>query len=60
MLNEFVRYLEHPRSGAAAYNDMGLPWVPVRESVHARTLRRSDRKVPAVADAWTRLVRQLC
>ncbi|MFS0700318.1 TerD family protein [Cellulomonas sp. 179-A 4D5 NHS] len=60
ILQELIRYLEHPRSGAASFDDMGPSWVPVRESVHAGTLRPTDRKVPAVADSWTRLVRQLC
>lgn len=60
LLHELVRYLEHPRSGAATFDDMGPSWVPVREAIHAGTLRPSDRKVPAVADAWTRLIRQLC
>ena len=60
LIAELVRYLEHPRSGAATFDDMGAAWVPVRESIAAGTLRPSDRKVPAVADSWTRLVRHLC
>ncbi len=60
LLAELIRYLEHPRSGAASFDDMGQAWVPVREAIAAGTLRASDRKVPAVADAWTRLVRHLC
>jgi stress response protein SCP2 len=60
MLAELIRYLEHPRSGASGFEDMGAAWVPVREAVVAGTLRASDRKVPAVADAWLRLVRYLC
>ncbi|WP_104526016.1 TerD family protein [Blastococcus atacamensis] len=59
VLHEFVRYLQHPRSGVAGFDDMGQSWVPVRESVAAGTLRAGDRKVPAVVDAWIRLVRQL-
>lgn len=59
LLHEFIRYLEHPRSGAAGFDDMGSSWVPVREAVAAGTLRTGDRKVPAVVDAWTRLVRHL-
>jgi hypothetical protein len=59
LLHEFVRYLQHPRSGVAGFDDMGQSWVPVRESVAAGTLRAGDRKVPAVVDAWIRLVRQL-
>jgi stress response protein SCP2 len=60
LLAELIRYLEHPRSGASGFEDMGAAWVTVREAVAAGTLRASDRKVPAVADAWTRLVRHLC
>ncbi|WP_327006060.1 TerD family protein [Dactylosporangium sp. NBC_01737] len=60
ILSEFIRYLEHPRSGASGFDDMGAAWVPVREAAYAGTLRASDRKVPAVADAWLRLVRYLC
>ncbi|WP_273651711.1 TerD family protein [Cellulomonas fimi] len=60
ILAELIRYLEHPRSGAGTFDDMGPAWVPVREAIHAGTLRATDRKVPAVADTWTRLVRQVC
>lgn len=60
LIAELIRYLEHPRSGAATFNDMGPAWVPVRESIAAGTLRPSNRKVPAVATAWTRLVRHVC
>lgn len=59
ILAELIRYLEHPRSGAAAFDDMGAAWVPVRDAVVAGTLRPGDRKVPAVADAWLRLGRWL-
>ncbi|RHA43649.1 TerD family protein [Cellulomonas rhizosphaerae] len=60
ILSELISYLEHPRSGAADFHDMGPSWVPVREAIHAGTLRPSDGKVPAVANSWTRLVRQIC
>jgi stress response protein SCP2 len=59
MLGELIRYLDHPRSGAATFDDMGPAWVPVREAVVAGTLRAGDRKAPTVADAWLRLVRWL-
>lgn len=59
ILAELIRYLEHPKSGAAGFDDMGASWVPVREAVAAGTLRPSDRKVPAVAHSWQRLVRHL-
>lgn len=60
LLAELIRYLEHPRSGASGFDDMGPSWVPVREAVAAGTLRATDRKIAAVAEAWTRLVRHLC
>jgi stress response protein SCP2 len=60
LLAELIRYLEHPRSGACGFEDMGPGWVSVREAVAAGTVRANDRKVPAVADAWIRLVRQIC
>lgn len=60
VLHELIRYLEHPRSGATGFDDMGTGWVTVREAVAAGTMRAGDRKVPTVAVSWTRLVRQLC
>lgn len=60
LLHELIRYLEHPRSGAAGFDDMGQSWVPVREAVAAGTLRTSDRKIGAVLASWDRLVRHMC
>lgn len=60
VLSELVRYLQHPRSGASGFEDMGSAWVGVRESIVAGTLRPSDRKAPQVAASWDRLVRQVC
>lgn len=60
LLAELIRYLEHPRSGAAGFDDMGLGWVPVREAVAAGTLRPTDRKIDSVVASWDRLVRHLC
>ena len=60
LLAELIRYLEHPRSGAAGFDDMGAAWVPVREAVVAGTLRTTDRKTESVAAAWEKLVRHLC
>ena len=60
LLAELIRYLEHPRSGAAGFDDMGAAWVPIRESVAANTLRASDSKVAAVITSWEKLVRFLC
>ena len=60
VLGELIRYLEHPKSGAAGFDDMGSAWVPVRDAVLAGTLRAPDRKTEAVAAAWEKLVRHLC
>ncbi|WP_300019394.1 hypothetical protein [Pseudonocardia sp.] len=60
LLAELVRYLRHPRSGAAGFDDMGAAWVPVREAVAAGTLRATDRKIGQVTTSWEKLVRHLC
>ena len=57
ILGELIRYLEHPRSGAMEFTDMGPAWVPMREAVAAGTLRPSDAIVPEVAGRFDALVR---
>ncbi|WP_054813023.1 TerD family protein [Nocardia arizonensis] len=56
---EFLRYLEHPRSGATELLDMGRHWVAVRDGVTAGTLRAGDQKGAAVAERWVSLARHL-
>jgi hypothetical protein len=60
LLAELIRYLEHPRSGAAGFDDMGPAWVAVRDAVVARTLRPTDHKVGSVTTSWDRLMRHVC
>jgi hypothetical protein len=57
ILGELIRYLEHPRSGALEFDDMGGAWVPVREAVSAGTLRANDRTAPEVASRFDALLR---
>jgi len=57
ILGELIRYLEHPRSGALDFADMGATWVAVRESVAAGTLRSNDRGLPEVISRWEQLLR---
>ncbi len=57
ILGELIRYLEHPRSGAMEFSDMGPAWVPVREAISAGTLRPNDAVVPEVAGRFDALVR---
>ena len=57
VLGELIRYLEHPRSGALEFSDMGPSWVPLREAVGAGTLRATDVMASEVAGRFDALVR---
>jgi hypothetical protein len=60
ILGELIRYLEHPRSGAMEFSDMGEAWVATREAVRAGTLRASDKGVKEVAARFDALLRFAC
>jgi hypothetical protein len=60
ILGELIRYLEHPRSGALNFDDMGSSWVTVRESVSAGTLRLNDKGAAEVAARFDALIRFAC
>ena len=60
ILGELIRYLEHPRSGAMEFSDMGESWVPVRDAIKAGTLRASDKGVKEVAARFDALLRFAC
>jgi hypothetical protein len=60
ILGELIRYLEHPRSGALEFEDMGSSWVAVREAVVAGTLRSNDKGAAEVASRWDQLMRYAC
>ncbi|MEU4448636.1 hypothetical protein AB0K14_04830 [Actinosynnema sp. NPDC050801] len=57
ILGELIRYLEHPRSGTMAFEDMGPAWVALRESVQAGTLRATDPTAAGAALRFDALVR---
>lgn len=57
ILGELIRYLEHPKSGAMSFEDMGEHWVSVREAVNAGTLRASDKGVAEVVTRFDALIR---
>lgn len=57
ILGELIRYLEHPRSGALEFDDMGAAWVTVREAITAGTLRTTDKTAPEVAARFDALLR---
>ncbi len=56
ILGELIRYLEHPRSGALEFEDMGEAWVSVRNGVTAGTLRATDKGVDAVVARFDALM----
>ncbi|WP_213455877.1 stress response protein [Rhizomonospora bruguierae] len=60
ILGELIRYLEHPKSGALEFGDMGRAWVPVREAVSAGTIRANDPTVNEVAGRFDALLRYSC
>lgn len=57
ILGELIRYLEHPRSGAMEFDDMGEAWVSVRDAVAASTLRPTNKGVSEVAAQFDALLR---
>jgi hypothetical protein len=56
ILDELIRYLEHDRSGAVDFDDMGGSWVGVRNATANRTLRVSDPSAGEVAARFGQLV----
>ena len=57
ILGELIRYLEHPASGAMAFEDMGPHWVQVRNDAKDGTLRKIDEGVQDIAQRWDQLMR---
>lgn len=57
ILSELIRYLEHPKSGAIDFDDMGSSWVTVREAIKAGTLLATDAGAVDIAGKWEQLIR---
>lgn len=57
ILGELIRYLEHPRSGALEFEDMGPSWVSVRNAVADGTLRHTNPGATEVAGRFDALLR---
>lgn len=57
ILGELIRYLEHSRSGALEFEDMGESWTEIRDAVAAGTLRTNDKGLPSVAASFDALLR---
>jgi len=56
ILAEFIRYLEHHKSGAIDFDDMGPSWAHVRDRARAGTLHPQDGAAAAVTDKFGGLV----
>lgn len=56
ILGELIAYLDHEKSGASGFQDMGREWVTVRDGARQGTLRASDAGVRDVARRWEQLL----
>ncbi len=59
ILQELIRYLSDPRSGAVALESMGPSWIKVKDGARENTLRKTDPDVAALAARWDDLIRYL-
>lgn len=57
ILGELIRYLEHSRSGALEFDDMGDTWTAIRDAVAAGTLRPTDKGIGTVVARFDALLR---
>ncbi len=60
ILGELIAYLEHEKSGAVGFEDMGQNWVKVRNAARNGTMRGSDEGVRDVVERWEQFVEYLC
>ncbi len=57
ILNELIRYLEHPASGVLSFDDMGPHWVAVRSGAKEKTLTARTEGIDDIVERWDQLVR---
>lgn len=60
ILQELIAYLEHEKSGAVGFEDMGQHWVSVRNAARDGTVRMTDPGVRDVVSRWEQFVEYLC
>ena len=60
LLGELIAYLDHERSGASGFQDMGDKWVSVRQAAANETLRASDPEAREVAERWEQFIDYMC
>lgn len=56
ILGELIAYLDHEKSGASGFQDMGDKWVGVRNAAGAGTLRPTNPEARQVAERWDQFV----
>ena len=56
VLEEFLRYMDHDRSGLHGFNDMGKRWAQVRDSSRSLTLRLNDAGTTEIVDRFDQLM----
>ncbi len=59
VLDEFIRYMAHARSGMGGLGDMGPSWVKVRDAVKTKTARPNDKATGEVSARYDELVQHL-
>lgn len=57
LLDELIRYLEHPKSGALDFSDMGQDWVAIRDGAREGTLNKRSKGIEDVTGRWDQLLR---
>jgi hypothetical protein len=57
ILDELIRYLEHNKSGALDFSDMGQYWVAVRDGAREGNLSKRTEGIEDVTDRWDQLIR---
>jgi hypothetical protein len=60
ILGELIAYLEHEKSGAIGFEDMGQHWVQVRNSARDGLIRAADPGIGDVVDRWEQFIEYLC
>jgi hypothetical protein len=60
LLGELIAYLDHEKSGASGFQDMGDKWVSVRTAAANETLRASDSEAREVAERWEQFIDYMC
>jgi len=60
ILGELIAYLEHEKSGAIGFEDMGQNWVQVRNAARDGTIRSGDPGVQDVVNRWEQFVEYMC